>query len=379
MVVSAAYFLIGATLGSMGPISGEVRHELHLSGTVTGLHGSMFGWSLLTFGLAAHWLLRTVGAVRLFEAGLVTVMLGVVVLGTGHHVAITLAGAALIGVGAASLVLVMPPLLNHHHAEGDRVRALTFANGISVLGNLGALAAIAASLRLGWGWRWTMVVIGLAVGGPTLVAGARRHLRQGHDRDSGAPDHAARLLLTHPTVRARWLVLALGISVEFAVLLWGSSALQELGHARPAVGALAIGLFSGGMALGRFMGPRWLRVQKRRDVLRGSFGLAFAASFALRYGPGLPGRIGGLLVLGLAVALMYPVGFSRLYVDDLPSSSAGAVGALASGTAVTFAPLALGALADLAGLGSALFIIPALALAGLVLVTQQPDDRPLGG
>jgi fucose permease len=70
---------------------------------------------------------------------------------------------------------------------------------------------------------------------------------------------------------------------------------------------------------------------------------------------------------GLAVALIYPVAFARLYDAELPDVSVGAVGAMASGVAITVSPPLLGVLADLFDLGSAMFVVPAMCAAGFLL------------
>lgn len=131
--------------------------------------------------------------------------------------------------------------------------------------------------------------------------------------------------------------------------------------------------------VGRMVGPRLLPRAAEATVLRVSFTVAAVGAVLLRVGPGLVVRLGALAVAGLGLALVYPVAFSRLYGVGVPEADVGAVGALASGTAVTLSPLALGALADASSLGRALLIVPAMALVGLVAVRDGDGDRPAVG
>jgi cyanate permease len=375
LAIGAAYLYLGVTLGALGPVSNQLRYELYLSGTLTGLHGAMFGWCLLASALLTPRLMRMASAARLFVAAASVLAAGVVVLGVGRHVGITLAGATLMGMGASVLVSLMPPMLRAHHDEETGVRAFVVVNGVSVVGNVVTPLAIAVTLRLGWRWRATMVGVGLLAGAATIMLARGAGLALAGSDDDGAAG-AITLLRRSRAVRGRWLVQVLGISVEFAVLIWGAAAVEELGHTRAAYGAMGVGLFSGGMALGRLGGPRRLAGRSHRSVLRWSFAAASALSLTLRFGPGLGGRLVGLLAVGVATALLYPLAFSRMFEAAGVSASAGAVGALASGVAVTFAPLALGVVSDVFGLTRAVLLVPVIALAGWVLVGRQQEGIP---
>ena len=366
-----AYAFLGGMNGAFGAINTELRHELHLSRTVTGLHGAMFGWGLLVCALAAQWIVPAMAIDRLFMAAVSAMGVGIAVLALGHHVVVTMGGAAAYGLGGGVLVLVAPQIIAVRHGPNDRTAAFVFINGVSIVGTIGVPALLALTLGRSWGWRGPMLALALAAAAGTIIS-ARR---SGLPPDAAAGEQARSpitLLRVVPAVRARWAVLVLGISIEFAALLWGSATVQDLAHASASTGALAIGLFSAGMVLGRFTGPRLVHDRAPEALLRWSFAAALAVSLVVRFGPGLGGRVAGLFLLGLAIALIYPLAFSRLYgVDGLSASAVGALGALASGTAVSLGPAALGALADGFGLGRALLFIPVMAGTALVLLGRR--------
>ena len=370
-VVGGAYILIGAANAALGPVSDELRGALHLSGFVTGLHGAMFGWFLLACGLLSAWILRAADVGMLLRAGVVANGAGLVLLAAGHHVALTLAGAVVLGAGGAVMVLVAPQIVSAHHGPGSRAAAFTYINGLSQLGSIGAPLLLALTLHQGWGWRVPLAAVGALGVAIVGLAAARtalpHHGTDAAERPTGAVTHLRRL----PEARLRWFVLTLGISVEFATLFWASASVQELAGASASAGAVGVGLFAGGMVVGRMAGPPLLPHIRDVTVLRVSFLLAGVGAVVLRTGPGVVTRLVALAVAGLGLALVYPVAFSRLYGVGVPDAEVGAVGALASGTAVTFSPLALGALADATDLGWALLIVPAMALVGLLAVRDR--------
>jgi MFS family permease len=91
------------------------------------------------------------------------------------------------------------------------------------------------------------------------------------------------------------------------------------------------------------------------------------------FAPGLLPRVAGLIIVGFGGAPLYPLTVDRLYASaehKIDSISLGAICILASGTAVTLGPLALGVLSDAVGLRSALLIVPIACTLGAI--TQRP-------
>ena len=312
MVVGGAYILIGAASGAMGPVTDQLRTSLRLSGAVTGLHGALFGWFLLACGLLSVSILRVADVAALLRVAIAAISIGLIVLACGHHVAVTIAGAMLVGIGGALMVLVSPQILSTHHGPDRRSAAFTLVNGLSQLGSIGAPLVLALALHVGWGWRWPLAAIGVAAGTIFGWAALRTDLPH-HVAERDAPRvKALTYLRSRPEVRLRWFVLTLGISVEFATLFWASASVQELAGASSA-GAVGVGLFAGGMAAGRMASARVTRRVADVTLLRVSFAVAVLGGIVLRVGPGVVVRLVALAVTGLGLALVYPVAFSRLY------------------------------------------------------------------
>lgn len=375
LVIGFAYLVLGAVNASLGAINDDLRHSLHLSGALTGLHGAFFGWFLLAAALSYTWVARFADTALVVRLAFAAMGVGAVVLAAGRNVAITLLGASIVGLGGAITVLTAPQILNARHGERDRTAALTFVNALSQIGSVAAPLFIAVCLRSGIGWRWALGIVG-ALGTVCVVYGART---TSIDRGVAADGETRTAPLAHlrrqRLLRVRWLTLTIGIAIEFATLFWASASLRELAGASSSTGAVGVGLFAGGMVVGRVVGPRVVRKMPAGRVLSGSFVLAGLGTLLLRAGPGVVVRLAALGVCGLGLALVYPVAFSRLYDAGAPDSDVRAVGALASGTAVTFSPLGFGALADVWSVRWALLALPVLAVLGLITVMDPGGAR----
>jgi fucose permease len=90
--------------------------------------------------------------------------------------------------------------------------------------------------------------------------------------------------------------------------------------------------------------------------------------------PSLPGKVIVLAMLGLTAGPLYSASVDRLYAaaPNADTSSVGTLAALASGTAVTTSPLALGVIADVVGLRTAILIVPVIAAVALLIGHVRP-------
>jgi MFS family permease len=107
-----------------------------------------------------------------------------------------------------------------------------------------------------------------------------------------------------------------------------------------------------------------------------SFLVLAGGAMVMCFAPGLVLRVAGLAIVGIGGAPLYPLTVDGLYASaehKIDSISLGAICALASGTAVTLGPLALGVLADSVGLRWAMLIVPVIGAIGAI--TQRPT-RP---
>ena len=360
----AAFACMAFLLNGLGAVLAPLQTELHVSRGDIAFYPSAFAAGLVVIGLFGGGFVARIGrsnALRLSIAGLVV---GGVLFALPGRVP-TLAGDALIGLGAALMIQLVPPLLAALH-PGSATAAVgevnSFASAASVIAPLLVAAGIAAGLGWRAGYLGLSVLVLAAVAMPlfraTLPAPPGRTVRAG---GSEVP------------LLGRWIDLVLSVSVEFCMVFWAASAMADWHGASAAQAPALASLFLVGMAVVRGLAaPITRRLPDTRALLLACAALA-AFGFAVFWAaPPVAIAAAGLVVTGMGVALLYPTTVSRV-VAAWPHApdQASARAALGSGVAIGAAPFVLGRLSDAVGLRAAYLIVPAL-LALLVLRAVQP-------
>jgi fucose permease len=175
---------------------------------------------------------------------------------------------------------------------------------------------------------------------------------------------------------AYWSLLALVVAIEFSLLLWAPAYLERVAGLSPATAASFAAVFAIAMLVGRTVGSALVGRFAAPQLFVWALVLTLAG-FALYWSGGIVPAIAGLAVLGLGIALLYPLSLSLALEAAGPRSiAASARFMFAVGIAILTAPFVLGALADRVGLALAHLIIPALTLASLVcLAIAQMLER----
>jgi MFS family permease len=174
---------------------------------------------------------------------------------------------------------------------------------------------------------------------------------------------------------SRWINLLLSISVEFCMVFWVADALTAWHGASAGLAAALTGVFVAGMAVVR-AGSQRLIGSRHPLRMTSPAVLVAGAGFAMFWiSPGILLAAIGLVVMGMGVALLYPLSLARVVAawPDRPDSAA-ARAALASGLAIGVSPLVLAGLADLVGLRTAYLLVPGILVA-LVLRTRSAYRR----
>lgn len=363
-----SYCLLVAGL-SVGVVLGELRDQFQLSGFVTALHGSTFGIGLLIIGVVGVGLVDRTGRRVALTAAAVSISIGVVMFCTGPTWPVTLTGTALSGLGGALLVMIMPGLISDHHGE-HRAAAFAAANGAPGVAAVMFSLAIGAALTAQWSWRpiymalTAITVLALAVvARPVKMPETSRHgafsLRHFRDRQ--------RVLIP-------WFFIVNAVLTEFSVGIWSTAYLKEVGGASSGLAPVLAATFGVMMFVSRLILPITQRILGEATIAV-SFGAVGVGATIMCFGPGLPLKVAGLAITALGGGPLYPLTVDRLYrraESSVDSTSLGAIGALASGAAVTIGPLSLGVLADTFGLRWAILFVPALCIVGAV--TQRPQS-----
>ena len=297
-------------------------------------------------------LLRWLGVQRVTRASAACMGLGAALLAVAFSPRLAQAGALLLGLGGAGLVLVSPALLT----GPDLQRRLTLVNAAA------SAAGVAAPLLLSFvdaasGHGRLAMLVPL----PALAWLSSVRIR-GESGPAASPATGPRAGVRPAAgeVALAALRIVLVVSAEFAFVVWGAARLQDSGLA-PAGAAAASVAFQLGMASGRLAGPR---LAERLPLARLGAALAMLSSLAIA-SPAGPALITVALGLaGLGLAPLYPHTLTRLVATPGLSIARGAaIGSACSGAAVLWAPISLNALAGHLTLRpSFLAAIPLLAL-----------------
>jgi fucose permease len=359
MLALYAYFI-----NILGPITPFLKDELRLSYTVSSLHYTAFAVGILLVGFGGHAVIQRIGRWRALWLAAFGMSVCAVLLLLGRTAPLTIGASFGMGLIGSLILIIVPSALSDQHGE-SRAVALTEANVIA------SVLSTAAPLMVGWtaplpgGWR---LALGIAALAPFLMV-------LGFGR--AKPPQAASPQVESASVRKAlpalfwvyWVTIVLAVSVEFCIVSWSADYIEKSLHLPRVNAAQAVSLFLAAMIVGRMAASRLVQRFSVRSVVIASI-LVASLGFGMFWltGAALPG-LAGLFVTGLGVAGLYPLLLSlALGVAENNTTQASARATLASGTAILVLPLALGRLADLAGIQSAYGIVGLLLVSVFLIV-----------
>jgi len=346
------------------------KGQLHVDRSQVAFYPTLFAAGLLCIGVIGPRLVAAVGRVILGRASLGLIGTGALLLCSGWRPA-TMVGAALLGLGSATVVqLVSAGLADQHGARAPA--ALGEANALSSAASVAGPLAVAAGIVVLGDWRLGYLVlplVAIVLLAPRIQAPPRTdHPADLHERRAAAG-------LPPGPMLGRWITLLLSISVEFCMVFWVADALDAWHGASAALGAASTGLFVAGMAAGRTGSQRLIGDRHPLRVTSASAAVGLAGFALFWTAPGIALAAAGLVVMGTGVALLYPLSLARVVAawPDRPDGAAARAG-LASGVAIGVSPLVLAALADLVGLRTAYLLVPCI-LVGLIVRSRWAYRR----
>lgn len=369
-----AYLLLavyGFFLNNLGPITPFLKDELVLTYTVSSLHFTAFAAGILLAGLGSAPVVGRIGRMAALWGGAAGLTLGAVLLMAGRSPVVTIGAAFVAGVLGSLILAVVPGALSDQHGEARAV-AMSEANVVA------SLFSAAAPLLVGWfarnlgEWRWVLVVAAVL---PPLT-----WLSLGR---SGAGGSSAAAPRAPEGARGRlpgrywiyWVALVLSIAIEFCMVTWSADYAERVLGLPRASAAQSVSVFLGAMIVGRWASSRLVRRFSAAAVVTASIGLASAGFLVFWLAWSTASGLVGLFLTGLGVAGLYPLLISLAIASagEMTVQASGRA-TLASGVAILTLPLALGRLADLAGIRPA-YAVVLLLLAGVFVVSQVAGRR----
>jgi fucose permease len=345
---------------SFGPVVSLLRDEQHVTRGMASLHSVAFAAGAMVAGAVNPTVVRRVGRPATMWLGLAGASAMIIAFCAVRPLAATV--SVVVGLSFFGTILLSGAIsaLGDHHGDAAPA-ALSEANAAGCATGVIAPMAVGAAVAAGWTWRPALAVVLLAFAALAAVA-FFRGVRLPHASSSTVDSLAAR-----PLPRTYWLVFAamsLCGSVEVSTGLWAADFLRQRTGLSPADAAAAISAIVFGMLVGRVAGGRLaLRFEITSLFLTAiSVSLLGFVTFWLATTPVV--GVAGLGVLGLGLALNYPLALSlQLRHSDSQPDLAASRSMYSAGIAFGAAPFALGALADAAGVRAAFLLIP-LLLAG---------------
>jgi predicted MFS family arabinose efflux permease len=357
------YFLYG-----MGPAIPLLRHDEHISRAIGGLHGTALALGAVLAGLSSAWLTGRVGRGGVLRGGLIGMSVGIVLIVVTRQLPITLLGAVVAGTSGSLVINAHSAILTDRHGVAGPA-AISEANAIAA--GLGALApAVLGGLQiLGPGWRFGLLVG--AVGALAVTAiGWRVDVPAPATISPAATAMGASLPRRYWVA---WVVLVLLIAVEFSMSIWASDLLRQRVHLSAGAAAACITAIPLGMMTGRIVGSKLALGRDVEALLLSSIavtGIGFALFWAVAI---TPVAVLGLFIIGLGIAMQYPLSISRLIARsqgraDLATARASIGGGIAFGSG----PFILGWLADTVGTHTAFLLVPGFLVAAALLLLVAP-------
>jgi MFS family permease len=349
-----------------GLVIAHLRDELVMSYSTGGLHVAAFAGGSMVGGVICARLERLLGRRTLLWSAAALMGAGAIGLTQGRVAELTIGSVLVMGIGGGLLLVTIQAALADHHGERRGV-ALTEANVAASIGYVMLIGALSLTAAVDAGWRVALLA-SLIV--PVLAWWANRRLA------IDAPPPAAAALGRLPGVV--WIaagILFCTTAAEWSIIAWGATFVEDAAKVSTESAVAIMAGYFGGVVAGRILGSRLARRHDAARLLALALAVS-AAGFAILWPSTGPAQaLVGLLLLGIGLGNLYPMGTS------VTMALAPGHAVLASGRVVVMtsfagilAPLTVGPLADATSLKAALLVVPVLlvlAAGGLILVRRH--------
>ncbi len=353
-------------LYGMGPALLLIRHATGMSRTVASLHSTAMAMGFLIIGIAGPRITARLGRIRAIRLGTLGIGVGIALVAFGGSAMLSIPGAMCIGLGGSmALNGINAFLAMHHGARGAAI--IGEGAGVSMVAGLLAPLALGLFVDLHIDWRLAML-LAIAV---LLIADRTRGDDAVYAVGYRAPsaEHGS----LPGTYWWSWTAASLCIGVEFSFVMWAGDVLRSQSDASTSLAAASLTAVAAGMATGRFLIAPLLQRVHLETLFRAALALPLLAWFPMWLGHSTVLILLAMVTIGIGLGFHYPLSLARMVAaSDGHADLANARSSLASGIAIAIAPLALGALADAAGLHTAFIAVPVLLASALIIALARP-------
>jgi len=370
--VFLAFFVMGF-VDSVGALVGYAREQFHLSGAMAGLL-PFFGFlAFAIVSVPAGILAERRGKKLVLALGLGLVVLGELVpFASIDRYAYLLAAIFLIGVGMAVLQVAGNPIMRDVSAPGKYAQYLTFAQFVKSLGSNLAPYLLPFVVTLGWGWTGVFPVFA-AFAALSLLFVVGLKVPESSRGGSPAGLGTSLSLLRDSRVAALVLGIFLYVGAEVGLNSWVATHLNRSFGMELVDATRSLGLFLGGLAIGRLAGTALLSFVSVHRLFLAMTVVGFV-SVAGVMSPWKIVVLASVLVAGLAFSNVWPLAFA-IAVEERPDRSGELSGLMCMAIfGGALLPLLMGQVADAVSVRAA-FAVPLLCFAYLVLLALGSQKR----
>lgn len=363
------YLLIGNygfTMSALGPLMPFLRTELGIDYTTAAYHFSAWALGSLIAGMTGEKILASLGkklTIWIFATGYI---FGTALLISMHQVGLTIASTFVCGI-CATFIGQAVNTVNSDRFGAQRVIAMTEMNICASIFCMMAPAAVSFAVKAGYGWRAALLLpivayfVQVAVFWKTPVPEKKAAVK------SETAEKPGQLPLAYWVY---WAVIAMMVACEWSMIFWSADFLQNVAKLSKADASQAVAAFLSAMLCGRIIGSFLTRRMSTYKLLLGACFVAIAGFATFWLAPIAYLNIVGLFFAGIGIANFYPLTLAAA-IGVVPENAALAAAriSLGTGSAILFAPLILGVVADKFGIFAAYGIVGVMLLLGTILVT----------
>lgn len=356
------YLLLGYftyLISIQGNILPFLRVELDLSYRVVSLHTSAIAAGVILVSLVGDRVVRRFGRRPMLAISVLASASAALLLTLAPATWASLGTSFLFGLIGGFIPVMVPAILSDIHGAK---RDVAFAESNAMAYVFAVMAPVLTGVCVWLAWSWRLAVLAGAIAGLVVVVSFVRYPTPDslETRDSAASPLPLAFW-------CYWVVLGMSVAVEFSILLWAPTYFEQAVGLAPSSAALAAAAFFAGMLIGRLVGTGLFHVFATRRLFLAAVATTLAG-FAAYWGTTVPAvSIGGLFVVGLGIALLFPLALSfAIGAATNAADRASARVMLAPGLAILISPPLLGAVADDAGLRIAQLMTPAFMILALI-------------
>jgi len=352
---------------AIGPAVPFLRAEFHLDYTFAALHISAFAVGMILAGLVGPAFIRCFGVQWALWGGQLGTLVGLTALVLAPTPWISLVSILVASVtGSVSSAAIQASVADQ--AGPHRGKALMEATMAASLTSAAAPFVLVFGTFLGTGWRtlWPAFVLALVATACFGFRPLQRAIPGKKTQETASPGKLPRSFLRP------WALIFVGVGVEWCVGFWAAEYLKGLPGGSVTVAAAGAGAFQLASLAGRLVSSRITGKVREKRLLLAAVALT-VVGFPLYWSlANVWVAFTGLILCGWGVSNFFPLALSlSIEASGGQSAKASSRSALAAGSAILLAPLALGTVADHWGLGTALFAIPAGLLVMVVLIVAR--------